>query len=307
MKEYNKYVKKWQDASIKMNEAMQKGNFELADNLLKESTDAYNRYKECCSYPESNREKSFGELNYMLESELPVLFKKNKKALKECTKLMKEDTNLRSAFRFIDALRRYNCEGDPRVYVNESLELASKDINRNTFRESVEKLADMLSKYEIGGYTLDEDTVRYFKACEKVLLEKKMLTNLTDYTNSANLVASYIDNHKSPVVESKKSIETMTEELEKKIANLTEEEQTLVQDIIDFKKPMVEARQEQLFNRFRNECLNIVENLMSGANDDEKSGLESIKEQLENKSYCKETIIQDIANLLEIRDVLSEK
>ena len=307
MKEYNKYVKKWQDASIKMNEAMQKGNFELADNLLKESTDAYNRYKECCSYPESNREKSFGELNYMLESELPVLFKKNKKALKECTKLMKEDTNLRSAFRFIDALRRYNCEGDPRVYVNESLELASKDINRNTFRESVEKLADMLSKYEIGGYTLDEDTVRYFKACEKVLLEKKMLTNLTDYTNSANLVASYIDNHKSPVVESKKSIETMTEELEKKIANLTEEEQTLVQDIIDFKKPMVEARQEQLFNRFRNECLNIVENLMSGANDDEKSGLESIKEQLENKSYRKETIIQDIANLLEIRDVLSEK
>jgi hypothetical protein len=307
MKEYNKYIKKWQDASIKMNEAMQKGYFELADKLLSESTEAYNKYKECSGYPKSNREKSFGELNYMLESELPTLFKKNKKALKECTKLMKEDCNLRSAFRFIDALRRYNCEGDTHAYVNESLELASSEINRKTFRESVEKLADMLSKYEIGGCSLDEETVKYFKACEKVLLEKKKLTNLTDYTNSVNLVASYVDNHKSPVVESRKSVEAITEELEKKIANLTEEEQTLVQDIIDSKTPMVEARQEQLFNRFRNECLNIVEGLMSEASDDEKFGLESIKEQLENKVYCKETIVQDIANLLEIRDVLSEK
>ena len=307
MKEYKKYIRKWQDASIKMNEAMQKGDFKLADSLLNEASEAYKRYKECSTYPKSNREKSFGELNYMLESELPKLFKKNKKALKECTVLIKEDKNLCSAFRFIDALRRYNCNGDSRTYVNESLELATNGIDRKTFRESIEKLADLLSKYEIGGYTLDEETVKYFKACEKVLLEKKKLSNLTDYTNSANLVASYIENHKSPIVESKKSIETISEELEKKIANLTEEEQTLVQDIIDFKKPMVEAKQEQLFNRFRNECLNIVEGLMSEANDDEKSGLNAIKEQLENKTYCKETIIQDIANLLEIRDVLSEK
>jgi hypothetical protein len=307
MCEYKKYVKKWQDCSIKMNEAMQKGNFELADRLLKESTDAYNRFKECSIYPESNRKRTFGELNYMLESELPFLFKKNKKALKECTMLVKEDRNLRSAFRFIDALRRYNCEGDPRAYVSESLELASDGLDRKTFRESVKKLADMLSKYEIGGCSLDEGTVRYFKACEKLLMEEKRLTNLTDCINSANIVASYIESHKSPVVESRNGIDAMTEELDRKIANLTEEEQTLVQDIIDFKKPMVEARQEQLFNRFKNECLGIVEKLMSDASDDEKLGLGSIREQLENKSYCKETIVQDIANLLEIRDVLSEK
>ena len=307
MKEYKKYIKKWQDASIKMNEAMQKGEFELADKLLAESTEAYNRYKECTTYPESNRKKSFGELNYMLESELPRLFKKNKNALKECTLLMKEDKNLRSAFRFMDALRRYNCEGDPRVYVNESLELAANGMERNTYRESLNKLADLLSKYEIGGYTLDEESVRYYKACEKILLEKKRLTNLTDYTNSANLVASYIDSHKSPVVESRKSINTISEELEKKIANLTEEEQTLVHDIIDTKEGIVEARHEKIFNRFKNECLDIVEKLMLEANEDEKVGLQSFKEQLENKLYCKETIVQDVANLLEIREVLSEK
>lgn len=307
MKEYRKYVRKWQDASIRMNEAMQKGDFELADRLLAESTEAYNRFKECSSYPASNRERTFGELNYMLESRLPFLFKKDKKALKECTVLIKEDSNLRSAFRFLDALRKYNCDGDPRTYVNESLDLVSDGINRKTFRESVSKLADLLSKYEIGGYTLDEDTVKFYKACEKILMEKKRLTNLTDYTNSANLVASYIDNHKSPIRESRKSIEELSEELGRKITNLNEEERSLVQDIIDFKKPMAESRQEQLFNKFKNECLNIIEGLMETASDDEKYGLSTIRENIESKSYCRETIVQDIAKLLEVRDVLIEK
>ena len=305
MKEYNKYVRKWQDLSIKLNEAMQMDNFVLADKLMKESVEAYNKYKKCCSLPESNRNKTFGELNYMLESQLANLFKHNKKALKECTLLMKEDNNLRSAFKFIDAMRKYNCDGSAHNYVKESLELSK--INKKDFRESVNKLADLLSKHEISGEQLDEDTVKYFEACDNALSEETKLTNLTDYTNSVNLIASYIESHKSPIKESKKSIETISEELEKKIANLTEEEQSLVKDIIDFKQPMVEIRQEKLFNRFKNECLNTVNSLMSEANDDEKEGLATIKEQLENKEYCKETIIEDIAKLLEIRDVLTEK
>ena len=305
MKEYNKYVRKWQDLSIKLNEAMQKDNFVLADKLMKESVEAYNKYKECCSLPESNRNKTFGELNYILESQLVNLFKHNKKALRECTLLMKEDNNLRSAFKFIDAMRKYNCDGSAHNYVKESLELSK--INKKDFRESVNKLADLLSKHEISGEQLDEDTIKYFEACDNALSEEKKLTNLTDYTNSVNLIASYIESHKSPIKESKKSIETISEEFEKKIANLTEDEQSLVKDIIDFKQPMVEVRQEKLFNRFKNECLNTVNSLMSEGNDEEKEGLAAIKEQLENKEYCKETIIEDIAKLLEIRDVLNEK
>lgn len=307
MKEYNKYIRKWQDTCIKLNEAMQKNEFELADKLITESEKAYNRYKECSSYPESNRKKTFGELNYMLESELPRLFKKNRGALKECMVLMKEDKNLRSAFRFIDALRKYNCEGDPHQYVNESLELVSGGIDRKHFRESVNKLADTLSKYEVGGYQLNEEAVKFYKDCDQLLMGEKKINNLTEHTNAVNSVSSYIDNHKAPIVESTKSFSALSEKLAEKIANLNEEERSLVQDIIDFRKPMVESRQEQLFNRFKNECLNTIDKLMNESGDDEKIGLNSIKEQLENKVYCKETIVQDIAQLLEIRDVLIEK
>jgi phage host-nuclease inhibitor protein Gam len=308
MKDYNKYIKKWQDLTIKMNEAIQKDNFELADKLLKESTDAYSRYKECCEYPSSNREKTFGELNYMFESELPRLYKENRKALKECTNFVLSDNNLRSQFNFLDSLRNYNCEGDSARYVTESVKLASEKINRKSLRESIKKYADLLSKYEIGGYTLDEDTVKFYKDCERVLCEQKNLSNLTNYTNSINSIASYIENHKAPVVESKDKVKTMSEELNKKIANLSEEEQSLVKDIIDFKAPMVETKREKLFNSLKNGCLSTIGKLKNESkNSEEVEGLNAIKEQIEGKIYCKETIVQDVAKLLEIRDILNDR
>lgn len=306
MEEFKKYIKEWQELTIKMNEAIQNKNFELSDKLLKESTDIYNKYKTCSNYPESNKKMTFGELNYMLESELPRLFKKDRQALKECTLLIKNDNNLRSAFRFMDALRKYNCEGGPHAYISECLALAAPDINRSTFRKSVNKFAETLAKHEIGGYTINEEAVKYFKDCEKMLMEEKKLANLSEYTNTMNSIASYIEQHKTPITESKANIITLSEELEKKIANLTEEEQSLVQSILDFKKPAVESRHEQVFNRFKNECLDTVSKLMKEADDEEKESLTIFKEQLENKTFCEETIVQDIAKLLEIRDVLME-
>ena len=59
---------------------------------------------------------------------------------------------------------------------------------------------------------------------------------------------------------------------------------------------------------FKNECLETISGLISeSGSDDDIDGLQAIKEQLEGKEYCKETIVQDIAQLLEIRDVLIEK
>jgi uncharacterized protein YutD len=307
MEGHNKYIRKWQELVIEMNEAIQKNDFIRSEDLLKESTDMYNRYKEVVGYASSNRKKTFGELNYMLESELPRLFKTNKTALKECTKLIKEDNNLRSSFMFIDSLRKYNCDGDASSYVNETINLASNGVDRKTFKESIQKLADILSKYEIGGYQIDEDTIKYFKSCDKVLTEKKKLSNLTDYTNAINCISSYIEKHKSPVKESKKGIEEITEELENKLSSLNEDEQTLVRDIIDSKTPMVEQKQEQLFNRFKDECLEMVSRLIDESDSDSIDGLNAIKEQIENKTYSKDTIIQDIAKLLEVRDILNEK
>lgn len=307
MKQYNKYVRKWQDLSISLNEAMQKDDFEKADKLMEESKEAYETYKKCCGYPTSNKKMTFGELNYMFESNLPLLFKKNKKALKECTNFIKNDQNLLSQFKFIDSLRKYNCDSNAISYVNESIDLASKGINRKKLRESVNAFADLLAKYEIGGCNLDEDVKSYYKNCETVLCESKKLTNLTKYTNCVNEIASYIENHKPSINEEKNDIVSMTESLKGKIANLSEEEKSLVNDIIDYKSPTAEGKQEKIYNHFKNECIETINTLLKENNTStDNESLNKIKEQIEGKTFCKESIVQDVAKLLEIIDILKQ-
>lgn len=308
MKEYYRYVRKWQDLAIRMNEAMQKDDFDLADRLIRESNETYERYKECSGYPKSNSKMSFGELNYMLESNLPKLFVKDRKALKECVKMIKEDRNLLSQFKFMDSLRKYGCDGDAKQYVTESVELAKSSIDKDTVDESVGKLAELLAKHEIGGMDMDEDMVSYFRNCEKVLTEDKKLTNLTEYTNAVNSIADYVEKHKEPVYDKSVSIEDMSENLERKLGKLTEEEQSLVMDIIDSKKPKVEEKQRKVFERFKNECMEAISRLMAEANtEDDKELLRGLEAQLKDKEYCKETIVKDIAQMLEIKDILMEK
>jgi hypothetical protein len=73
---------------------------------------------------------------------------------------------------------------------------------------------------------------------------------------------------------------------------------------MDFKQGEKNEKKEKLFNRFKNECLNTIDKLISESNNEEKEGLLAIKEQIEDKTYCAETLVKDMAKLLEIRDIL---
>ena len=303
MKEFSKYVKQWQEVSIKLNEAMQKDDFEVADKLIKESTELYEKYKSASQLPKRNKGKSFGELSYMLETQIQG---KDKEVIKECADYIKNDPNLLYQFKFIDSLKNYSCNGNAMEYVNEALSMAKEKINKKTLNESVDKFSNFLAMKEIGNKRINEEDVRFYRNCKRLMTENKKMGNLSEYTNTINEVAGYIEKHKK--MTDTRSIDELTESLTNKIAKLSEESQSLVKDIIDFKNPMVEERQKNVFNRFRNECLEQIKSLMETTTDSaELSGLESLKENLEHQTFCKETIVKDVAKLLEVRDILLEK
>ena len=305
MKEFSKYVKQWQDTSIKLNEAMQKDDFKTADKLIKESLDLYNKYKSASQLPKQNKNKSFGELNHMLECSLSKI--KDKKIIRECMNYVKNDPNLLYQFRFIDSLRNYSCNGNASDYVNEALNMAKQHIDKKTLKESLNKFSNFLALKEIGNNeTINEGELNFYKNCNKLITENKKMGNLSDYTNTLNEVADYVEKHKKTI--STQDINKLTEDLTNKMANLSEESQSLVKDIIDFKNPMIEDRQKKVFNRFKNECLSQINTLRETiTNPTELNGLESLKEDIEKRTYCKETIVKDIATLLEIRDILMDK
>ena len=306
MDEKLEYFNKWQEAVKKASEAMKSGDISLADQFIQEMEDAYERYKEASDFEDRTKDASFATLNMALENAMPTLFIKNKKAVKDCIKLIKEDKNLLTQFKFCNALKNFNCNTDAMAYVNESLELVSKDIDLKTLKESNSKLANLMIKYNIRPIgELKESDVEFANSCNYLLEHKKKLSNLTEFTNNAKVVSDYILENKKE--NSKKlNVLSMAEQVEKKLNSLNEAEQALVNDIMNVKTSVAESRRQTLFNKIKNECVDKINKMIEENSGDEKERLLNLKETILLKEYDKNSIVEDIAKLLEIGAILSD-
>ena len=306
MDEKQKYQQIWMNATAKAKDAMLSGDLEAYDKYLQEMEDAAERYKEACNFESSTMNSDFASLNTTLESVLPKLMVKNKKALKECVKLIKEDKNLSAQFKFCNSLRKFNCDTDAKDYINESLSLVAKDIDYKTLKESNRKFAKLLIKHNIKpSNDINESDLKFAKNCDYLLTHKKTLNNLTEFTNNIKSASDYIvENRKTN--ENKVDVLSMAEQVEKKLNSLNESERALVADIMMANSSGAESRRMNLFNKIKNECIEKINKMISENDGDEKERLLNLKETIMLKEYDKANIVGDIAKLLEIGAVLSD-
>ena len=306
MDEKQKYLQIWEAAVTKAREAMKQGGIEAAEKYIQEMDDAFERYKEACNFEDSMMDSNFATINTTLESVMPKLMVKNKKALKECVKLIKEDKNLLAQFKFCNSLRKFNCDTDAKDYINESLNLVSKDIDYKTLRESNRKFAKLLIKHNIRpSDDINESDLKFAKNCDYLLTHKKTLNNLTEYTNNIKSASDYIVENKK-VNDNKVDVISMAEQVEKKLNSLNESERALVADIMMANSSGAESRRMNLFNKIKNECIEKINKMISENEGDEKERLLNLKETIMMKEYDKANIVGDIAKLLEIGAVLSD-
>ena len=307
MNEKQQYFELWQTAVAKAAEALKIGNLEEAEKYHQAMEDAYERYKEAADFEDSTLDSKFATLNTTFESVMPKLMIKNKKAVKECINLIKEDKNLMAQFKFCNALKKFNCDTDAKDYINESLNLVSKDINIKTLKESNQKLAKLLIKYSIKpSNDINESDLKFAKNCDYLLSHKKTLNNLTEFTNNLKEASDYIvENRKNN--KEKIDILSMAEQVEKKLNSLNEAEQALVKDIMVAKTGVAESRRQNLFNKIKNECIEKINKMIDENTGSEKERLLNLKETILLKEYDKDKVVEDIAKLLEIGAVLSDK
>ena len=305
MDEKLKYQQIWMASMNKAAEAMRAGNIKEAEEHMQEMEDAFERYKEACNYEDSMLDSNFAAINTTLESVMPKLMVKNKKALKECVNMIKEDKNLLAQFKFCNSLRKFNCDTDAKDYINESLNLVAKDIDYKTLKESNRKFAKLLIKHNIKPSEINESEMAFAKNCDYLLTHKKTLNNLTEFTNNLKSASDYIVENKK-LNDRKVDVLSMAEQVEKKLNSLNEAEQALVKDIMMANTTVAESRRENLFNKIKNECIEKSNKMISENDGDEKERLLNLKETIMLKEYDKTNIVGDIAKLLEIGAVLSD-
>lgn len=254
---------------------------------------------------------NFGTLNHIFEQQLPVLFKSNKKAVRDVIKTIKEDKNLLGQFNFYHVIKE-EYKGDVTDKVDEKtvleklVKIVCEDIDLGTVRESNRKLRKVMRENHIApSEFVDDESMALYESGNIILTRKKTTSNMMPLIESYDAVCKYMTAHKNDKSRNSVDVNEMVREFEEKLkTNLNESEMSFVQQITDFKSPMAEQRKERLFNKFKNECIDKINKMLS--EDSSNSELIGLKSQIEEQRFNKDTIVKDIAKLLEIRDILMD-
>ena len=301
------YLKAWEDAVKRTSDALRSGDSELADKCFHEMEDAYERYKEVADFEAQMMGSNFSVLNHQFESVMPNLMVSNKKAVNEGISMIKRDKNLLSQFKFLNSLKAYDGSVSPTEYIKESLTLSLKNTGKKQLRESNKKFSKFIIKNEIIGDELNEEDEKFLKDCDYLMLNEKKLSNLLEYNKRMASASNYIKEHaKISSADGIKPVK-MVEGFDKKLANLNESERGLVIDIINAKNGFAEERRRNFYEKMKNECLKKVDKLIAENSGDDLERLNNLRESIISQKYCRESIVKDIAKLLEIGSILSDQ
>lgn len=252
---------------------------------------------------------NFGILNNLFENVLPELFKKDRKLIGRVMRTIKEDKNLLSQFQFYNALRNYNGSTDSTLFVKTALSLTENKLDKKSVLKSNSKFAKLIKENNLYSEEhLDEEKKLFFESCNNLLTKRESLSNINTLTESLSTVSDYINKHKV-VKTDKVDLDEMLSKYDKTLKeNLNEAERSLVMDITNINNKNADVKRENLLNKFKTDSLSEIHKLLETTDDiDEKESLKSLEEQINSMNYCSETIVKDLAKLIEIYDILKDK
>lgn len=306
-KEYNKEFSNYINI---MSEALKREDFKAYEYTKSMLDECIEECKEEKALMNEMKTSNFGVLNHIFESQLPTLLKVNKKAVRDVVKAIREDVNLRSEFNFYNVIKnQYNSDLSSKigaeVMLNEIADVIINNINQDTVIDSNKKLRKIMEDNNVTPIDyIDDDSRKLYESGHILLTNKKKASNMIALMESQKSVCEYMENHKVINDAKKKDVGSLIEEFENKLkTNLNESEMSFVKQITDFKSPIAEQRKEKLFNKFKNECVEKLNKMLK--EDKGNESLKSLSKQIGEMKYNNESIVGDIAKLLEIRDILS--
>ena len=306
----NKYQEEFSNYISIMTEALKRNDYkayEYASEMLNEAVQDSKHEDALAAELNTN---NFGILNHIFEERLPELFKNNKKVVKDVIKLIKEDINLSSQFNYYNAIRNYHGKIaeilKPEDLTQRLYEAVVPTINKETLMESNAKFRKVLKENNIIPTEFISDEMKsLYESGHNIITKKRSVANVATLAESTNNICEYMNKHKNDVIKESVDPNKLIKNFENKLKeNLTESEMSFVQQITDFRNPIAEQRKEKLFNKFKNECIDKINTMLK--EDADNVELKALSEQISGMQFNKESIVKDIAKLLEIRDILMD-
>lgn len=312
----NDYQELYHKGSVLMQSALKKygnGDFEGGNKDREEANKYYDSAEQ-----ETNAEiekmnslygesRNFGVIYKVIEENTDNLYndKNKRKVFKGIIKLLKEDKTLNTEFKLYNALRNPVGVDNVPTYVDEAFNLAKSSLDEKKIRESNEKLLKAVQKANLFEFVdIDDDEMELYENVEYILLNNVTFQNLNEHSVAKAKVRNYVNKHnlnetiERPTESNYK--EKYREITEKYSTGLTNDEYKLISEIYESKDKKL------LFEKKKYEAINALTEYAKTSNDSDKEDVVMIVEKLNAKEFNEKTLLSDIAELVEISQIMNE-
>lgn len=239
--------------------------------------------------------------------------KKGTKVIAKYVKTIKENEALRKAFCLCENINSTKYVKNVEQYLSESVNLLSS-LSKKQLNEGKNAIAKILQEsIKIAKLTNDElnaiinENKSINESIEFFMGAKKTAKNLREHVNSLSVLSEYVEGRMEEKEEDEEpvSLDSAVSEISKEInENLEPWEAAVLKDTIlaDLSKEDMET----LFEEYKNRCLSRMEETLNENSSIETiSKINTMKEQLQSKSYSKNTINEDLLMLAKLNYMLS--
>ena len=237
---------------------------------------------------------------------------RGKKLIARYVKAINENADLKKAYQFRNALMN-PATNDAETYLNEAISLSS--VNKENYAKGREKLSQILKEMADLAEIKNEEILKLVtenetlgKAEEYIITNKKGFKNLSEYVSNRAIVKEFVEKNRKPVNEEIDEVKTSTEligGLNDALKSLNEWQRNAMVRVTENR--LARIGEDKLFEEFKSECLDAMREKIDESDDTgEVSKLTVLEAQLKEKAYDKDNFINDIMNLAELKQTLSE-
>lgn len=237
---------------------------------------------------------------------------RGKVLIREYVEAINDNSDVKKAYQFRNAMIS-PATNDIDTYLNEAIAISL--INKENYAEGRAKLGQILKKManlaEIRNseiLSLINENERLGNAEEYIISNKKGFKNLSEYVSNRSLVKEFAESNMKPINESSEEQKTSTEligELNEALKALNDWQRDAMVRITENR--LARIGEDKLFEEFKGECLETMREKIEESDDTgEISKLTVMESQLSERKYDKDNFINDIMNLAELKQTLSE-
>lgn len=254
----------------------------------------------------------FSALNNVLREVASNMLSKsnNPTVMANYIKLSKESAPIQTACILESKLKRPVTEADGLVYTNEVVGLF-ESVDKRKFMKDLSKMKKIAKnavlesnmKYDEFNQLVENSKTQINESISYLLCNKKTPKNVNKYVDALNVVSNYVNENKTSVVVSDKSMDT-TSIMSELNSCINECEEWMKQPLNDIVIGLVdENKQQGIFENYKTQC---IQSLNECKTDDveTKSKLFTMRDQLTKKEYNKDTFKNDILMMSKFNNVL---